>query len=66
MLVWSTFKHQNILEFVGYHLSENLEIAYLVAPYVSNGNVRDYLEKNSAKLEERLGLVGPSGAVQSP
>ncbi|KAG9041112.1 hypothetical protein FS837_012729 [Tulasnella sp. UAMH 9824] len=57
MTVWSSLRHGNILEFVGYHLSEDFLVAYLVSPYMRNGNVKDYLRKTQTTLEERLELV---------
>lgn len=58
MIVWSSLRHENIIGFIGYHLSENLSSAYLVSLYAVNGNVKEYLEKTQATLEERLELVG--------
>lgn len=57
MVAWSSCHHENILPFIGYFLSQNLETAYLVSPYVRNGNVKDYLANRQAKVEERLELV---------
>lgn len=61
MTVWSSLRHGNILEFVGYHLSEDFLVAYLVSPYVKNGNVKDYLRKTQTTLEERLEVVSVLG-----
>ncbi|KAG8909380.1 hypothetical protein FRC01_006980, partial [Tulasnella sp. 417] len=56
MLVWSSCKHENILEFVGYHLSDDFEIAYLISPYMKNGSAEAYLAKVNATTEERFKL----------
>ncbi|KIO18620.1 hypothetical protein M407DRAFT_83697 [Tulasnella calospora MUT 4182] len=57
MIAWSACHHENILPFVGYFLSQDLETSYLVSPFIRNGNVKDYLTSKQAKPEERLELV---------
>ncbi|KAG8929155.1 hypothetical protein FRC01_004766 [Tulasnella sp. 417] len=57
MIAWSACNHENILPFVGYFLSRDLETAYLVSPFIRNGNVKDYLTSKEAKPEERLELI---------
>ncbi|KAG9045901.1 hypothetical protein FS837_005459 [Tulasnella sp. UAMH 9824] len=57
MIAWSACHHENILPFVGYFLSQDLETAYLVSPFIRNGNVKDYLTSKQAKPEERLELI---------
>ncbi|KIO22801.1 hypothetical protein M407DRAFT_78833, partial [Tulasnella calospora MUT 4182] len=50
--------HKNILKFIGYHLTRDLSVAFLVSPYFVNGNVREYLCRTpAASLEEKLKLV---------
>lgn len=57
MKVWASCKHENILEFRGYHLSKDFKRAYLVSPYMKNGNVRDYLAREAPLLNRRMLLV---------
>lgn len=57
MIVWASCQHENILGFIGYFLPEDFALAYLVSPYMRNGNVRVYLEKNRVNTEDRLGLL---------
>ncbi|KAG8960869.1 hypothetical protein FRC05_006539 [Tulasnella sp. 425] len=52
MIAWSACHHENILPFIGYFLSRDVETAYLVPPFVRNGNVKDYLANKQAKPEE--------------
>lgn len=56
--VWSSAKHRNILELVGFYLSENLGSAQLISPYMSNGNVKDYIKKSQPAIDIRLQFVG--------
>ncbi|KAG8914172.1 hypothetical protein FRC01_004192 [Tulasnella sp. 417] len=56
-MVWSACKHANILEFLGYHLGEDFDPAYLVSPHMKNGNIRDYLAANEVELPKLLELV---------
>lgn len=57
MIVWCKWDHPNILKFVGYHLSDDLQTACLIAPLVAHGNVKDYLIRVSADADERMQLV---------
>ncbi|KAG9023980.1 hypothetical protein FS837_005547, partial [Tulasnella sp. UAMH 9824] len=57
MVVWSTCKHENILQFLGYHLGENFDPAYLISPHMENGNVRDYLAANKVDNRQLLEWV---------
>ncbi|KAG8976856.1 hypothetical protein FRC05_002793 [Tulasnella sp. 425] len=57
MVVWSSCKHDNILEFTGYYLGDDFVTAYLISPYMRNGNARDFLAKRKPPNDERLKLV---------
>lgn len=57
MKVWAACKHENVLEFWGFHLSKDFQTAYLLSPYMKNGNVKDYLVREAPPLEHRLELV---------
>lgn len=55
--MWSGCKHENILEFTGYYLSEDYATAYLISPYVERGNALNYLSRKAVGFAERVGLV---------
>lgn len=50
-------KHYNIVPFLGYHLSNDQLDAWMVTPYMGNGNVVSYLRGQEADLTMRLRLV---------
>lgn len=52
--VWASANHPNILKLVGFHLSENLGSAQLISPYMSNGSVKDYINKSQPAVDTRL------------
>ncbi|KAG8900198.1 hypothetical protein FRC01_010241, partial [Tulasnella sp. 417] len=54
---WASCKHPNILEFWGFHLSEDFTKAYLVSPYMVNGNVQAYIAREAPPQEVRLALI---------
>ncbi|KAG8900661.1 hypothetical protein FRB99_005826 [Tulasnella sp. 403] len=43
LAVWAVLSHDNIIPLVGFYLSERLDQAWLVSPYIQNGNINDYL-----------------------
>lgn len=54
----STISHPNIVPFIGFYVDRtDLRTAYVVAPYMSNGNVGEYLEDNDVDIQKRLELV---------
>ncbi|KAG8994092.1 hypothetical protein FRB90_000534 [Tulasnella sp. 427] len=55
--VWAAASHPNILPLVGYYLSDDYDRAQLVSPYMSNGNVKDYMETHRSTLVTRIRLV---------
>lgn len=57
MSVWAKCEHKNIIQFIGYHLGENYDPAYLISPYMKNGNISEYLKKNQIRTGEGLRLV---------
>ncbi|KAG8943310.1 hypothetical protein FRC04_002934 [Tulasnella sp. 424] len=54
--VWASCNHENILEFTGYYLSKDFKKAYLVSPYMTNGNIKEYLSREAPSQEQRLEL----------
>ncbi|KIO25395.1 hypothetical protein M407DRAFT_210657, partial [Tulasnella calospora MUT 4182] len=55
--VWAQAKHPNILKLVGFRLSDDYKCAQFVSPYMANGNVKDYIEKNQPDIATRLKFV---------
>ncbi|KIO16077.1 hypothetical protein M407DRAFT_48960, partial [Tulasnella calospora MUT 4182] len=57
MMVWSQLDHENILPFIGYYVGDNYDPAYLISPYMRNGNLKDYLKNSNLDPGERLKLA---------
>ncbi|KAG8964317.1 hypothetical protein FRC05_003867, partial [Tulasnella sp. 425] len=55
--VWATAKHPNILELLGFYLSDNHRCAQLVSAYMANGNVKEYIGRLQPNLATRLRFV---------
>ncbi|KAG8901679.1 hypothetical protein FRB99_005173 [Tulasnella sp. 403] len=55
--VWAGLSHPNILSLIGYHLSPQLDEAWLVSPYIVNGNLCQYLLRVSPSEKDRLRLL---------
>lgn len=55
--VWAGLLHPNILFFTGYHLDINEAVAWMVSPYMQNGNVGGYLRRTQSDYYLRLRLV---------
>ncbi|KAG8891423.1 hypothetical protein FRB99_003601, partial [Tulasnella sp. 403] len=43
LAVWARLSHENVIPLIGFHLSEHLDQAWLISPYMANGSVSDYL-----------------------
>lgn len=54
--VWEKAKHPNVLQLIGYYLSENYCCAQIVSPHMANGNVTEYIKRSQAGIEVRLKL----------
>ncbi|KAG8898424.1 hypothetical protein FRB99_007442 [Tulasnella sp. 403] len=57
LLVWVTLSHPNILPLLGFHLSRNLEEAWLVSPFATNGNLYKFIETKHPTIHIRLELA---------
>ncbi|KAG8905282.1 hypothetical protein FRB99_000299 [Tulasnella sp. 403] len=57
LAVWAALKHPNILPLIGYHMSPELDEAWLVSSFASNGNVTSYIQHTELDLQERLELA---------
>ncbi|KAG8902975.1 hypothetical protein FRB99_003866, partial [Tulasnella sp. 403] len=57
LTVHATLDHPNVLPLLGFHLSVELDQAWLISPYAPNGNIYDYLERVNPPVHERLKLA---------
>lgn len=55
--VWSSARHPNILEFIGFHFDAQKDQAWLICPFQEFGNIGQYLEQEELTMLERLRLV---------
>lgn len=54
----STLSHPNIIPFIGFYVDKtDLRTACVIMPYMSKGNVEEYLEDNDVDIQKRLELV---------
>ena len=58
--VWAGLLHPNILELVGFYLSDTLETAWLLSPYEPEGNLANFLEKKRPSQGRKVELVSLS------
>ncbi|KIO24174.1 hypothetical protein M407DRAFT_26454 [Tulasnella calospora MUT 4182] len=58
--VWSRLKHPNVLKLIGYYLNPQMTTARFISPFITNGNIDEYLEKTPGPVTDklRLKLVG--------
>ncbi|KAG8894545.1 hypothetical protein FRB99_001193, partial [Tulasnella sp. 403] len=57
MAVWARMSHENVIPLIGFYLSERLDQAWLISPYMENGNISDYLIKVQPSEQRRRELV---------
>lgn len=57
MKLWAKLNHPNILPFVGFHLSDELDEAMLVSRFEPRGSVVQYLKETKPNDARRLQLV---------
>lgn len=55
--VWAGLLHRNVLELVGFYLSDTLENAWLLSPYEPKGNLAEFLKNENPDQERKLELV---------
>ncbi|KAG8974277.1 hypothetical protein FRC05_007701 [Tulasnella sp. 425] len=55
--IWAKASHPHVLQLVGYYLSDNYEIARLISPFMTNGNVSQYLQKSEVGVVKRLDVA---------
>ncbi|KAG8914311.1 hypothetical protein FRC01_004129, partial [Tulasnella sp. 417] len=48
--VWSSLHHPNVLPLIGFFLSDDREVAWLVSSYQPHGNVTQYIRKSNPGL----------------
>ncbi|KAG8891972.1 hypothetical protein FRC00_012864 [Tulasnella sp. 408] len=56
--IWAQARHPNILELIGFHLSENYETAQLISPFMRYGNVSQYIARVQPEVGTRIEFVG--------
>ncbi|KAG8913716.1 hypothetical protein FRC01_004415 [Tulasnella sp. 417] len=60
--IMSTTSHPNIIPFTGFYLDrKDLRVACVIAPYMANGNVGEYLDDNEVDIEKRLEFALETG-----
>ncbi|KAG8914974.1 hypothetical protein FRC00_009131 [Tulasnella sp. 408] len=52
----SKFNHENIIKLVGFVENRSSKIAWLVSPWMTNGNVREFLRSRHYEIPERVSL----------
>ncbi|KAG8962358.1 Ras GTPase [Tulasnella sp. 425] len=55
--IWARANHPNTLRLIGYYLSDNYEIARFISPFMRNGNVSQYLEREQVGASKRLDII---------
>ncbi|KAG8952962.1 hypothetical protein FRC04_003414 [Tulasnella sp. 424] len=55
--IWASLHHPNVLPLVGFFLSEDRDVAWLVSSYQSYGNVTQYIQRVRPGFARRLGLL---------
>ncbi|KAG9011298.1 hypothetical protein FRB93_003100 [Tulasnella sp. JGI-2019a] len=56
MKAWCQLQHSNILPLLGFYLSEKLDVALIISPYVSLGDIPNYLNGRTVSFMKRLDL----------
>lgn len=55
--IWANLDHPNVLSFTGYYLDVNGAVAWLMSPYMENGNIREHLRRSQPDFHTRIALV---------
>lgn len=55
--IWADLVHDNVLSLIGFYVSEDMVTTMLLSPHMSNGDIRDYLERANPGDLDRLRLV---------
>ncbi|KIO18841.1 hypothetical protein M407DRAFT_60719, partial [Tulasnella calospora MUT 4182] len=56
--VWARLKHKNVLELIGYSLNPQMTTARFISPFMSNGNIDEFLAKAPSPVSYKLRLLG--------
>ncbi|KAG9045714.1 importin-alpha export receptor [Tulasnella sp. UAMH 9824] len=54
--VWTRLRHPNVLELIGYHLNPQMTTARFISPFMTNGNIDEYLENTPRPVPDNLRL----------
>ncbi|KAG8900605.1 hypothetical protein FRB99_005950 [Tulasnella sp. 403] len=57
LAVWTPLTHPNIVSLLGFCSVPEEHIAWLVTPYMVNGDVKNYLKRNKPPMQKRLQLA---------
>ncbi|KAG8986292.1 hypothetical protein FRB90_004102, partial [Tulasnella sp. 427] len=60
--IWAKAHHPNILELIGFYLSDNYDTAQLVSAYMPHGNVAQYISKAQPEVGTRIEFVKDTAA----
>lgn len=55
--VWTDLDHPNVLPLVGFYLNSEEGVCWFISPFMTEGNVREYLERANPDMLARLRLV---------
>ncbi|KIO30867.1 hypothetical protein M407DRAFT_46286, partial [Tulasnella calospora MUT 4182] len=55
--IWSQLSHPNVLEFLGYHLNQRMTTAWLISPYITDGNLSQFIRNISLDSPLRIRLI---------
>ncbi|KAG8981755.1 hypothetical protein FRB90_007034 [Tulasnella sp. 427] len=55
--IWAQLSHPNVLQFLGYHLNQRMTTAWLISPYIANGNLAQFLKNVSMDSTLRVSLL---------
>ena len=57
--MWAGLAHPNITPLVGFDLDDRMDRAWLISPYMKNGNICGYLNLHKPDIIVRLRMVSP-------
>ncbi|KAG8900061.1 hypothetical protein FRB99_006271, partial [Tulasnella sp. 403] len=57
LAVWANLSHPHIVPLIGFYLGDHLDQAWLISPYMSTGNLSDYLRRAKPDMRNRVRLA---------
>ncbi|KAG8951994.1 hypothetical protein FRC04_005327 [Tulasnella sp. 424] len=55
--IWAQLSHPNVLQFLGYHLNQRMSTAWLISPYIENGNLSQFIKNINLDSPLRIKLI---------